>query len=146
MRAKRDYEYIRFLYENRGMELEEIAKKHELSLSYLKTKAKKENWQRQTDKTRQGCLKRLFDISDKLEDSIEQNLEGEVDVKNYKELTAAIKDALAIRRNLYRLPTQAEESSQRIALEKLDLERSRCAGEEKARVLSVEFSSPDYCE
>ena len=140
MKAKKDYEYMRYLYECRGVELSEIAKMQGVSSSYLRSKAQKDNWQNQ------ACLRKLFEISDKLESSIEQNLSGAVEVKNYKELTAAIKDALAIRRNLYRLPTQSEESAQRIALEKLDLERTRCSGEEKARVINVEFSDPDYCE
>lgn len=142
MKAKKDYEYLRYLYEVRAVELEQIASEYSLTPSFLEKKAAREGWRR----CDHGCLERLFEISDRLEDSIRQNLEGQVDLKNYKDLTAAIKDALAIRRNLYRLPTYSEESAQKIALEKLDLDRARYGSENSEHVLSVEFSRPDYCE
>jgi len=68
------------------------------------------------------CLSRLIGISDKLEISLENALSEQTDPKTYKDLTAAIKDAVAIRRNLFGLPTQAEAESQRIADGKLKLE------------------------
>ncbi len=136
MNGKRDYEYIRYEYEVVKRSTAELAKKYELSESALIRRIKKEGWERSGS---EKCMERLIRISNKLECSIEDALSEPLDIKSCKELTAAIKDAVAIRRNLFRLPTQAEEFEQKISFEKLNKAR------EEDSTVSVEFAEDDYC-
>lgn len=93
------------------------------------------------------CLRRLIAISDKLELSLEGALSGEVDPKTFKDITAAIKDAVTIRRNLFGLPTQAEEESQRIADQKLKIELGKQNPPDPEQCsLFVEFRPEEYSE
>ena len=48
-----------------------------------------------------------------------------VDTKALKDLTTVIKDLTSVIRNVYGLPTQAEAEAQRVASERLDLERRK---------------------
>lgn len=53
-----------------------------------------------------------------------------VDSKAIRDLTSTLKDALGIIRNAYGIPTQAEAEAQRIAAERLELDRKRAASED----------------
>jgi len=141
----KDYEYMRYLYEYRGWELSRIAKCKKVSERALKKRALKEEWKRRSS------LDRLIAISDSLEKSIEQCLSGQVEVKSYKDITVAIKDALAIRRDLFDLPSSREEAELQLAREKLSLEKSKiglssCREDGDRKSISVEFSKPEYCD
>lgn len=50
-----------------------------------------------------------------------------VDTKALRDLTVCIKELTGILRDVYRIPTQAEEESQRIAAERLNLEKQKVA-------------------
>ena len=141
----KDYEYMRYLYEYRGWELSRISKSKRVSERALKKRAEREGWRRHSS------LDRLIAISDRLERSIEECLSGQVEVKSYKDITSAIKDALVIRRDLFDLPSCREEAELALAREKLSIERSKIClsssredGESKS--ISVEFSKPEYSE
>ena len=52
-----------------------------------------------------------------------------VDTKALRDLTTVIKDLTSVIRNVYGLPTQAEAEAQRVAAERLDLERRKVDAE-----------------
>ena len=143
---KRDYEYLRYLHEYRGRSLEEISREKKVSLKLLQKRALREGWRARS------VLDRLMSISDKLECSIERSISEDMDVKNYKDITLAIKEAVAIRRNLCDLPTLSEESSLALAREKLELDRAKLScvsASEKGEVtgqICVSFTNPEFCE
>ena len=143
---KRDYEYLRYLYEYRGRSLEEISREKKVSLKALQKRAQRENWRSR------NVLDRLMSISDKLEISIEKSISEDMDVKNYKDITLAIKEALAIRRNLCDMPTVSEESSFALAREKLEIDRAKlslASPSEKVEgsgQICVSFTNPEFCE
>lgn len=55
-----------------------------------------------------------------------------VDTKALKDLTTVLKDLTGLVRNLHGLPTQAEAESQRIAAERLDMDRKKAALEDNS--------------
>ena len=56
---------------------------------------------------------------------MEERIYDKVDTKALRELTATIKDLTAIMRNVYGIPTQAEAEAQRIAAERLELDKQK---------------------
>jgi len=86
-------------------------------------------------------LARLIGISDELERSIGSALAEETDARDLKEIALAIKEAIAIKRNLLDIPTGAERESRKLAREKLKAERA--AGDGESGRITVEFSDPD---
>lgn len=56
-----------------------------------------------------------------------------VNTKAMRDLAAAIKDMTQVLRNLHNLPTQAEQESQRIAAERLELDKRKAAAAEAAQ-------------
>lgn len=56
-----------------------------------------------------------------------------VNTKAMRDLAAAIKDMTQVLRNLHNLPTQAERESQRIAAERLELDKRKVAAAEAAQ-------------
>lgn len=89
-------------------------------------------------------LGKLISISDELERSLGRVLAEEPDAKNMKEIAAALREAVAIRRNLLEIPTQSEKESQRLARAKLKAEKS--GAKEVQEGIAVEFSEIDYSE
>ena len=79
-------------------------------------------------------LRRLIDISDKLEDRLGRALDETSDPKNYKDLTAAIKDAISIRRDLLGIPGEPKNG------------RDKTDGKKESALLKVEISPPEYGE
>ena len=75
-------------------------------------------------------LKMLISLSDKLEEKLTQAVEEISDVKSYKDLTAAIKDAISIRRDLLGIS-----SEQKSAKEK-----------QEDALIKVEITPPEYAE
>lgn len=61
-----------------------------------------------------------------------------VDTKALRDLTVCIKELTGILRDVYRIPTQAEEESQRIAAERLNLERQKVAAGQQDNGAEVE--------
>ena len=54
---------------------------------------------------------------------------SKLDSKSLRELTASIKELVGIMRNVYGIPTQAEAEAQRIAAERLELDKKRAAAD-----------------
>lgn len=79
-------------------------------------------------------LLRLIGLSDKLESRLEQAIEQTSDVKNYKDLTAAIKDAITIRRDLLGIPVIIKSGK-----ESADAKKESAA-------IRVEISPPEYAD
>ena len=79
-------------------------------------------------------FRRLIDISDKLENRLEQAVDETSDPKNYKDLTAAIKDAISIRRDLLGIPGESKGG------------RDKSDGKKESAVLRVEITPPEYAE
>ena len=75
-------------------------------------------------------LKMLISLSDKLEEKLTQAVEEISDFKSYKDLTAAIKDAISIRRDLLGIS-----SEQKSAKEK-----------QEDALIKVEITPPEYAE
>lgn len=73
-----------------------------------------------------------------------------VNTKAMRDLAAAIKDMTQVMRNLHNLPTQAEQESQRIAAERLELDKRKVAAAEAAQqvdksiVVRLEGDLEDY--
>ena len=57
---------------------------------------------------------------------------AKVDTKALRDLTAVLKDLTGLVRNLHGIPTQAEAESQRIAAERLDMDRKKAAVEDNS--------------
>jgi|GEM_PF-2081547 len=93
------------------------------------------------DKRLQG----LIDLADGLENSIQRALERDSDAKELKEIASALKDAVAIRRNLLDIPTQSERESQRMARAKFRADHEGGGGSGAAEI-TVKFSDIDYAE
>jgi len=89
-------------------------------------------------------LCRLIEMSDELENSIESALRRENDVKDLKDIASLLKEAVAIKRNLLDIPTQAERESQRLARAKFRADHPK--GKRESDLISVEFSDVDYSE
>lgn len=62
----------------------------------------------------------------------EEKVFDKVDTKAVRDMTSAIKDLVYCVRNLYKLPTQAEEAQQRIAAERLAMDRKKAEADETA--------------
>lgn len=66
-----------------------------------------------------------------------------VDTRAIKDLSGTLKDLTLVRRNLHGMPTQAEKESQRIAAERLNLDKRKAeSGEESDKAIQVAFSGP----
>ena len=64
-----------------------------------------------------------------------------LDSKAIKDFTGALKDMTLVLRNLHSLPTQAEAEAQRIAAERLELEKRKLAAQDKTDTkIEVVFS------
>ena len=61
----------------------------------------------------------------------EEKISKKVDSKAVRELTAAMKDLTAVLRNVYDIPTQAEQVSMELARERLEIERKKAQQEEE---------------
>lgn len=57
--------------------------------------------------------------------SVKEKVFHKVDTKAIKDLTGALKDLAAVMRNIYDLPTVAEQSAMDLAAERLALEKSK---------------------
>lgn len=57
----------------------------------------------------------------------EERIFRKVDTKALKDLTAVLKDLTGLMRDFYNIPTQAQAEAQRIAAERLDLEKKKAA-------------------
>lgn len=77
------------------------------------------------------------DLGAALKDT-EERVYSKFDTKAIKDLTGAIKDLTYSMRNLYGLPTQAEREAQRIAAERLEIERRKAQqGDENDKEITV---------
>ena len=56
-----------------------------------------------------------------------------VDTKALKDLTAVLKDLTGLMRDFYNIPTQAQAEAQRIAAERLELEKKKAAADSEER-------------
>lgn len=61
----------------------------------------------------------------------EEHVFSKVDTKALKDMTAVLKDLTALMRDLYDLPTQAQAEAQRIAAERLELDRRKVDATDK---------------
>ena len=70
---------------------------------------------------------------------------AKVDTKALKDLTTVLKDLTGLMRNLYGIPTQAEAEAQRIAAERLELDKKKANAEDNsAASIEVVFAAgPD---
>ena len=75
-------------------------------------------------------LDRLISISDKLEERLRQAVEEASDVKSYKDLTAAIKDAISIRRDLLGISPEQNGAKEK----------------QEDALIKVEITPPEYAE
>lgn len=73
---------------------------------------------------------------------MEERIYQKVDTKALKELTATIKDLTSIIRNVYGIPTQAEAEAQRIAAERLELDKKKVDADTD-RDVTITVSLPD---
>lgn len=73
---------------------------------------------------------------------MEERIYDKVDTRALKDLTATIKDLTAIIRNVYGIPTQAEAEAQRVAAEKLELDKKRADAETEKNV-EITVTLPD---
>lgn len=58
-------------------------------------------------------------------DKTEENIFDKIDTKAIKDLTGALKDLSFVHRNLHGIPTQAEREAQRIAAERLEMDKKK---------------------
>lgn len=70
----------------------------------------------------------------------EERIYTKKDTRALKDLTGAVKDLLYSVRNLYGLPTQGEKEAQRIAAERLEMDRRKAQlGEDSDKTITVEL-------
>lgn len=74
-----------------------------------------------------------------------------VDTKALRDLTAVIKDLASVIRNVYGIPTQAEVEAQRIAAERLEMDKRKAAEADSHKQETVEVifegeDLEDWCE
>ena len=70
----------------------------------------------------------------------EERIYTKKDTKALKDLTGAVKDLLYSVRNLYGLPTQGEREAQRIAAERLEMDRRKAQlDEDSDKTITVEL-------
>ena len=62
-----------------------------------------------------------------------------LDTKALREMTAALKDLTGILRNIYGIPTQAEAEAQRIAAERLEMDKAKAATDAGSSDIVVEL-------
>lgn len=71
----------------------------------------------------------------------EEHVFAKVDTKALKDMTAVLKDLTALMRDLYDLPTQAQAEAQRIAAERLELEKKKAeSGDATENEVIVHFA------
>ena len=101
--AGRDWERIRREYVGSSLSLRALAEKEGVSLSTLEKRCGREGWQ-QLRKQRQLELgsARLEQVADKLLNSISRTLDqgGNLEARDYKALTSAVKELGEIREQL----------------------------------------------
>lgn len=74
---------------------------------------------------------------------VECRVEDKVDTKAIKDLTGAMKDLAYVLRNVYDLPTKAEQAAMDAAAERLLLEREKAGGEGEDKEIRVAFGTPE---
>lgn len=86
-----------------------------------------------------GALSGALQDEKQLLNSFNQEGDGDekaekLDTRAIRNLTGALKDMSQVLRNLYRLPTQAEEESQRLAREKFEFEKQKSSDKQDDRL------------
>lgn len=72
----------------------------------------------------------------------EEQVFCKVDTKALKDMTAVLKDLTALMRDLYNLPTQAQAEAQRIAAERLELDKRKAdAADNDANEIEITFNA-----
>ena len=79
------------------------------------------------------------------ETKVEERQYKKVDTKAIKDLTGAIKDMVAVMRNIYDLPTAQEQAAMDIAAERLRLDKAKAEAEQNTGddEVKVEFFNPE---
>ncbi len=138
---KKDIAYLRYLYEYRGFELSELAERFKLSEKRLSRLSVREDWDRR------NILAPLMSVCEKLEVSLERALDGTVETKNLKDVTSALKETLAIKRDLYEFPTLEKRRDYLLAEKKLELEKSKILPNgERFEQLQIEIAPSEYAQ
>lgn len=70
---------------------------------------------------------------------MEEQTFTKLDTKALREMTAALKDLTGILRNIYGIPTQAEAEAQRIAAERLEMDKAKAATDAGSSDIVVEL-------
>ena len=117
--AGRDWERIRREYVGSSLSLRALAEKEGVSLSTLEKRCGREGWQ-QLRKQRQLELgaARLAQVADKLLNSISRTLDqgGNLEARDYKALTSAVKELGEIREQLCSASPKGERETLEVLL------------------------------
>lgn len=81
------------------------------------------------------------------EETTEERVFKKADTKAMRNVATALREMTSVMRNLYGLPTQAEAESQRVAAERLELEKEKTAQQKGGgAVVSLEGMPDEYSE
>lgn len=156
-----DWDIIKAEYLTTDTSYRKLSKKYNISLSQISLKAKQEDWVKQkNDKSEQiGAVaisnstdekiseindlislnKRLIKLVDRKITGYEISGEELADVKSIKGLADTISGLTANVRNLNGIPTQAEKEAQRIAKERLAIEKSKADTDSATKEIVVRY-------
>ena len=162
-----DWITIKTEYLTTSISYRKLAEKYCVSFNTLQHRARKEGWAKEREKTqkrittktiekatrkRAAKLASLMTAADNMTDVINRYSE---DTKNFetdgamnsqavKNIVVAIKELTTVIRDLYDLPSYSEREAQRIAGERLELERRRVeADDETDRMITVVMTDMD---
>lgn len=141
-----DWELIRSEYVSTNATFKELAEKYGMKHDYLRKKASRGKWKEDRDEFRRKrtqkainkainrgsediCqyLLKLKGCSTELDLAIERVLQqrDKLTPQDVRLMASALKDAIWIKKQLYDIPTQAEREAQKIAVERLEIEKQR---------------------
>ena len=93
---------------------------------------------------KQQFYRHLVSVSDGQNSDVEERVYNKLDTRAIRDLAAAQKDLAVTIRNVFRLPTQAEEHAQNIAAERLALDKRRAEADAGAdNTIKVELVGAD---
>lgn len=141
-----DWELIKTEYITTDVTFKELAEKHGLKHDYVRKRASREKWRDDRDifrskRTQKAInkainrgsediceyLMKLKGCSTELDRAIEKVLKqrDKLTPQDVRLMASALKDAIWIKKQLYDIPTQAEREAQKIATERLEIEKQR---------------------
>ena len=163
---RHDWTPIKTAYVTGSESYATLAERFHVAYSQLAKKAGKEKWPKQREEWRKDValqaerkasraqankLAKLMEASDLLDDglytliakvaeSLEVLMISGQPCREASELAKALKTAAEAKRNLYCIPTQAEEAAQKIAAERLNMDKHKAEMDNKVdKEIKVEF-------